>query len=128
MIAPVRRRPAADATSPVALEPPLLRGDGSRLRVLVVDDETDLLDVLASVLRSAGYDVRTAATGAQAVSAAVDFVPDAVILDVMLPDLDGLGGAAPAARGEPVRVRPVPHGARLRRGPRRGHRPAGTTT
>jgi two-component system OmpR family response regulator len=58
--------------------------------VLVVDDEPSLADLLARVLRYEGWEVETAATGAAAITTAQDFKPDAVVLDVMLPDLDGL--------------------------------------
>ena len=68
---------------------PLTRPDGRPLRVLVVDDEASLADVLASVLRLDGWDVRTAADGADAVRTAREFCPDAIVLDVMLPDRDG---------------------------------------
>ena len=68
----------------------LARADGTAIRVLVIDDEPTLAEVLASVLRYEGWDVRTAADGSGAVRAAREFEPDAVILDVMLPDVDGL--------------------------------------
>ncbi|MFI7245292.1 response regulator transcription factor [Streptomyces qinglanensis] len=67
-----------------------LRPDGSPARVLVVDDEEDLTEVLAVALREEGWRVRTARTGAAAVSRASEFEPDAVVLDWMLPDQDGL--------------------------------------
>jgi two-component system OmpR family response regulator len=67
----------------------LARPDGSPVRALVVDDEPTLAELLASVLRYEGWDVRTAADGAAAVREAREFRPDAVILDVMLPDFDG---------------------------------------
>src|SRR3984893_12706113 len=67
----------------------LARPDGSPVRALVVDDEPTLAELLASVLRVEGWDVRTAADGAAAVREAREFRPDAVILDVMLPDFDG---------------------------------------
>ncbi|GII34476.1 response regulator transcription factor [Planotetraspora mira] len=70
--------------------PDLLRPDGTPVRVLVVDDEPDLVEVLSAVLRYEGWEVRTAADGAAAVSAAREFHPDAVLLDIMLPDIDGL--------------------------------------
>jgi two-component system OmpR family response regulator len=60
------------------------------VRVLVVDDEPSLAELLSSVLRFEGWEVQTAADGQGAIRAARDFRPDAVILDVMLPDLDGL--------------------------------------
>jgi two-component system, OmpR family, response regulator len=70
--------------------PALQRPDGGPVRVLVVDDEDDLTDVLAAALRSEGFAAQTAADGAQALQTADDFLPDAVILDWMLPDTDGL--------------------------------------
>ncbi|MCX4789574.1 response regulator transcription factor [Streptomyces sp. NBC_01221] len=66
------------------------RPDGGSVRVLVVDDEPDVTDVLAGVMTGEGWQVRTAADGAAALAAARDFRPDAVVLDWMLPDLDGL--------------------------------------
>ena len=70
--------------------PRLQRLDGSPVRVLVVDDEVNLTELLGMALRYEGWDVRTAANGAAAVRAAREFGPDAVALDMMLPDLDGL--------------------------------------
>jgi two-component system OmpR family response regulator len=71
-------------------EPPLRRPDGTPIRVLVVDDEPSLAELLASVLRYEGWEIRTAGDGLGAVRAAREFRPDAVVLDVMLPDLSGL--------------------------------------
>ncbi|MFC7384954.1 response regulator transcription factor [Sphaerisporangium rhizosphaerae] len=70
--------------------PELLRPDGTPVRVLVVDDEPDLAEVLTAVLRYEGWEVRAAGDGAAAVATAREFQPDAVVLDVMLPDIDGL--------------------------------------
>ncbi|MGI5487150.1 response regulator transcription factor [Microtetraspora malaysiensis] len=70
--------------------PELVRPDGTPVRVLVVDDEPDLVEVLGAVLRYEGWEVRSAADGTAAVTAAREFRPDAVLLDVMLPDIDGL--------------------------------------
>ncbi|MEV4711379.1 response regulator transcription factor [Micromonospora sp. NPDC049374] len=67
----------------------LRRPDGEPVRVLVVDDEPTLTDLLSMALRYEGWQVRTAADGMAAVRAARQFQPDAVVLDVMLPDLDG---------------------------------------
>ncbi|MEY3108856.1 MAG: hypothetical protein RL730_1207, partial [Actinomycetota bacterium] len=58
-------------------------------RVLVVDDEKSISELITTSLRFVGFDVRTAATGAQALRVAEEFKPHALILDVMLPDLDG---------------------------------------
>ncbi|GAA4659769.1 response regulator transcription factor [Amycolatopsis dongchuanensis] len=58
-------------------------------RLLVVDDEPTVRELLAATLRFAGFRVSTAATGAEAVASAAGSPPDLVLLDVMLPDLDG---------------------------------------
>ena len=58
-------------------------------RILVVDDESSISDLISTSLRFVGFDVRTAATGSEALTVAEDFKPHAVVLDVMLPDLDG---------------------------------------
>jgi two-component system, OmpR family, response regulator len=68
----------------------LTRPDGGALRVLVVDDEPSLAELLSMALRYEGWDVRAAADGLAAVRTARDFRPDAVVLDMMLPDIDGL--------------------------------------
>ncbi|MEU8704231.1 response regulator transcription factor [Streptomyces sp. NPDC048565] len=68
----------------------LLRPDRNPIRVLVVDDEAPLAELLSMALRYEGWEVRSAGDGAGAVRTARDFRPDAVILDVMLPDMDGL--------------------------------------
>ena len=68
----------------------LTRADGSKIRVLVVDDETSLTDLLQMALKYEGWEVKTAAEGVKAVTMAREFRPDAVVLDVMLPDIDGL--------------------------------------
>jgi two-component system, OmpR family, response regulator len=66
------------------------RADGTPVRVLVVDDEPSLAELLASVLRYEGWTVKTAGNGADAVRTAREFRPDAVVLDIMLPDFNGL--------------------------------------
>jgi len=68
----------------------LVRPDGTPIRVLVVDDEPNLAEVLSSVLRHEGWDVRSAGTGRTAVRVGREFRPDAIVLDMMLPDFDGL--------------------------------------
>ncbi|WP_327096207.1 response regulator transcription factor [Nocardia vinacea] len=57
--------------------------------VLVVDDEPNILDLLSAALRMSGFDVHTAASGYAALAEAAAHPPDIVVLDVMLPDLDG---------------------------------------
>ena len=68
----------------------LERPDGTPPRVLVVDDELNLTELLTMALRYEGWEVRAAASGMAAVRAAREFEPDAVALDMMLPDMDGL--------------------------------------
>jgi two-component system, OmpR family, response regulator len=75
---------------PAAAPARLQRPDGSPVRVLVVDDEANLTELLAMALRYEGWEVRTASTGSAAVRVAKEFTPDAVALDMMLPDFDGL--------------------------------------
>ncbi len=64
--------------------------DRDRHEVLVVDDEPSIVDAVSTALRYEGFDVREARTGRAALAAAQEHTPDLVILDIMLPDLDGL--------------------------------------
>jgi two-component system, OmpR family, response regulator len=73
-----------------AADKPIVRPDGTPIRVLVVDDEPSLAELLASVLRYEGWDIAVAVDGSSAVRTAREFKPDAVVLDVMLPDFSGL--------------------------------------
>ena len=85
--------PAANGTiPPVAAQrgAGTVHADGTPVRVLVVDDEPSLAELLSSVLRYEGWNVRTAGDGADAVRAGREFRPDAVVLDIMLPDFDGI--------------------------------------
>jgi len=80
--------------------------------LLVVDDEPTLRELLAATLRFAGFTVTSAATGEEALAAARDDPPDLVLLDVMLPDLDGFEvvrrlRTAPAPLGAPASRLPV---------------------
>lgn len=62
---------------------------GGAEQLLVVDDEPTVRELLSAALRFAGFRVTSAATGAEAVAAATEEPPDLVLLDVMLPDMDG---------------------------------------
>ena len=68
----------------------LRRPDGQPVRVLVVDDESTLAELVSMALRYEGWEVRSALDGLSAVRVAREFRPDAVVLDIMLPDVDGL--------------------------------------
>ena len=63
---------------------------GLRQRVLVVDDEPSIVDAVATALRYEDYDVEEATTGREALSAIARFEPDLVVLDWMLPDIEGI--------------------------------------
>ena len=58
-------------------------------RVLVVDDEPNITELVAMALKYVGFDVATASSGRDALSSVGDFRPDLIVLDVMMPDLDG---------------------------------------
>lgn len=58
--------------------------------ILLVEDDPELSNLVSTRLRDSGYDVRTATTGVQALDAVADRVPDLVLLDLMIPELDGL--------------------------------------
>ncbi len=60
-------------------------------RVLVVDDEANIVDLLSVSLKFQGFEVHTASSGPEALAAAREIRPDAVILDVMMPGMDGFG-------------------------------------
>jgi two-component system, OmpR family, response regulator len=74
-------------------------------RVLVVDDEPSIADLVATALRFEGFEVTTASTGNEALEAVEATRPDLVVLDVMLPDVDGFEVARRlAATGKSVPV------------------------
>jgi two-component system OmpR family response regulator len=68
----------------------LSHSDGSPMRALVVDDEESLADLVGMSLRYEGWDVKTAHSVAEAMNHAKSFAPDIAVLDIMLPDGDGL--------------------------------------
>ncbi len=74
----------------------------SEARLLIVDDEPNIVELLAASLRYAGFEVETAPGGEQAVQIARRSAPDLIVLDVMLPGLDGFG-VVRRLRGEGVR-------------------------
>ena len=66
-----------------------MSAEGRRQRILVVDDEPAIVDAVATTLRYNDYEVEKAASGREAVAKAVEFAPDLLVLDRMLPDFDG---------------------------------------
>src|SRR5881392_1150511 len=67
----------------------MLASDDATGRILVVEDDEPIADVLRRTLRQEGHEVRSAADGVEALAVAEEFVPDLVILDLGLPKLDG---------------------------------------
>src|SRR3990172_1766753 len=63
---------------------------GARRRILVVDDEPSIVDAVATALRYEGFEVEKAATGRQALDTVARFDPDLIVLDWMLPDIEGI--------------------------------------
>jgi two-component system OmpR family response regulator len=84
---------------------PVAESSARDAKVLVVDDEANICALLSATLRLTGYDVRVAGGGHDALVAAEEFAPDLVVLDVMLPDLNGFEVAQRLrAAGHPVPV------------------------
>jgi two-component system OmpR family response regulator len=67
-----------------------MTSNGSQpVRVLVVDDEPNIADVISMALRYEGFDVETAASGAEALAGVASYRPHLMVLDIMLPDMEG---------------------------------------
>ena len=82
--------PLGDLAGAAGVPPPAQPGGCQMIRVLVVDDEPQILRALRINLRARGYDVEVAADGTQALRVAATQQPELVVLDLGLPDLDGL--------------------------------------
>ena len=67
----------------------LVTADTAEARLLVVDDEPNIVELLSASLRYAGFEVATARSGTEAVRVAQEFQPDLLVLDVMMPGMDG---------------------------------------
>jgi two-component system OmpR family response regulator len=78
-------------------------GVAAKHRILVVDDESYITDLVGTALRYEGFDVQQAHTGYDALSAVAAWCPDLVVLDVMLPDIDGFE-VTRRLRGDGLRV------------------------
>jgi CheY-like chemotaxis protein len=104
----VVRLPIAPDAEPLETEPVIdqLAG-GRRLKVLIVDDNRDLVEMLAIVVGDLGHEVETASDGPGALFTAKRYLPDVVLLDLGLPGLDGLAVA------RELRAHPDTAGARL---------------
>jgi phosphate regulon transcriptional regulator PhoB len=76
-------------------------------KILVVDDETDALDLIEFNLKAAGYEVITATDGVKALEKARSAAPDLIILDLMLPEMDGLEVCKTLRREEKTATVPI---------------------
>jgi two-component system CheB/CheR fusion protein len=86
----VRLPIVAPPPSGAALEPAPARESHRRLKVLVVDDNADLVEMLSMVVEGEGHDVRKALDGRSAIAAALSYRPDVVLLDLGLPLVSGI--------------------------------------
>ncbi|MFT4232685.1 MAG: response regulator transcription factor [Leucobacter sp.] len=77
-------------TAPAPRPAQLTRPDGSPIRALVVDDEANLSELLRMAMRGEGWDARTASNGQEALNAIREFEPDLLVLDIMMPGMDGM--------------------------------------
>jgi len=86
---PVLFDPTPEEPASLRSDPPKSIRSSLRRRVLVVDDHEDSVTMMAVLLRSKGYDVATARSGAAALETANTFRPEIVVLDIGLPEIDG---------------------------------------
>ncbi|BBY61865.1 response regulator transcription factor [Mycolicibacterium helvum] len=89
-VAPTSSRPLQPRQAILGQLPRISRVDGSPIRVLLVDDEPALTNLVKMALHYEGWDVETAGDGHDALEKFRDFEPDLLVLDIMLPDTDGL--------------------------------------
>ena len=64
--------------------------DAGKFKILLVDDEPDIIEFISYNLRKEGYNVFTATRGRVALEMAIQIIPDLILLDVMLPEMDGI--------------------------------------
>ena len=64
--------------------------DNSDIRILLVDDEPDILEIVGYNLKNEGYQIQTASNGFEAIKAAKKFLPHLILLDIMMPEMDGI--------------------------------------
>jgi DNA-binding response OmpR family regulator len=71
------------------IEPAYAKNRVMRKKILVVDDDADLIQLISFNLKQAGYSIGTASNGVDAIKKAHSLNPDLIVLDVMMPELDG---------------------------------------
>jgi two-component system response regulator TrcR len=88
---PVGDRGAGPRRAILGQLPRMYRGDGTPIRVLLVDDERALTNLVRMALQYEGWEIDVAHDAAEAVDKYRENTPDILVLDIMLPDMDGLG-------------------------------------
>ena len=63
---------------------------GDTLKILVVDDDKDIVEILKYNLKNSGYSVKSANNGIEAIKKAKKFLPDVILMDVMMPEMSGI--------------------------------------
>lgn len=79
----------------------------AKATILIIEDETDIREALSVSFQEMGYEVVTAVTGKVAVEKANQSPPDLILLDIMLPDMDGYEVCARLREGEETRKTPI---------------------
>ena len=64
--------------------------DISSIKILVVDDDPDIVEILKYKLKNSGYSVKSAGNGVEAIKKAKKFIPDIILMDVMMPEMSGI--------------------------------------
>ncbi|MGD0260086.1 MAG: response regulator [Verrucomicrobiota bacterium] len=76
-------------------------------KILIVDDDPDMVELLRLGLTEAGYSTRTAITGKEALQKAKRFLPDLMVLDLLLPDMNGFSVCQQLRRNPPTAAIPI---------------------
>ncbi|MFF5231003.1 response regulator [Dactylosporangium sp. NPDC000521] len=98
----------AEIPAPLPLEKPVRKAEGAaRGRVLIVDDDARAAELLRTYLAAAGYQVRVAPSGSEGLAAARTWTPDAILLDVIMPGIDGWDVIRELKQEESLRDIPV---------------------
>lgn len=73
-------------------------------KILLIEDNDDIRDNTAEILELANYDVQVAENGKRGIEKALEFLPDLIICDIMMPELDGYGVLHAIQRNETIKI------------------------